>query len=76
VYDENDTTTCIVVNGNRLEADILCREDLEEWQTRKNVKIWYIEFAEICLLISGTHYPNHRKMDRGVTALVELTLLV
>jgi nitrate reductase (NAD(P)H) len=48
VHDEVDTTTCVVVNGNRLEADILCREDLEEWQTRKNVKIWYIEFAEIC----------------------------
>lgn len=44
VQDEVDTTSCIVVNGNRLVDDILCREDLEQWQTRKNVKIWYIVF--------------------------------
>ena len=41
VHDPVDKTTCIVVNGNRFEEDILCREDLEEWHSRKNVKIWY-----------------------------------
>jgi nitrate reductase (NAD(P)H) len=40
VQDEADTTTCIVVNGNRLEEDILCREDLDSWQLRQNIKIW------------------------------------
>lgn len=42
VQDEVDTTQCIVLNGNRKEEDILCREDLESWASCKNVKIWYI----------------------------------
>jgi nitrate reductase (NAD(P)H) len=44
VEDKVDTTTCIVVNGNRREEDILCREDLERWTSRENVKIWYFFF--------------------------------
>ena len=28
--DKNDTTQCIVLNGNRLVEDILCKEDLDE----------------------------------------------
>lgn len=28
--DPSDTTNCIVLNGNRLEEDILCKEDLDE----------------------------------------------
>ena len=39
--DEVDTTQCIVVNGNRFPEDILCKEDLDKWSSRKNVKIWY-----------------------------------
>ena len=42
VQDESDTTTCAVINGNRLEEDIVCREDLDKWDTLKNVKIWYM----------------------------------
>jgi len=40
VEDEVDTTECVVVNGNRLQDDILCRKDLDKWSLRKNVKIW------------------------------------
>lgn len=29
--DPTDTTNCVVLNGNRLEEDILCREDLDEF---------------------------------------------
>jgi nitrate reductase (NAD(P)H) len=47
VQDEVDTTTCIVVNGNRLQEDILCREDLDKWQSRRNVKIWYPIFFSL-----------------------------
>ena len=39
--DEVDSTACVVVYGNRLESDILCREDLDKWQSRKNITIWY-----------------------------------
>jgi nitrate reductase (NAD(P)H) len=53
VQDEVDTTTCVVVNGNRQEEDILCREDLDKWQLRKNVQIWYAVFG--LKLTTGSH---------------------
>ena len=55
VQDEVDTTTCIVVNGNRVEEDILCREDLDKWQSRQNVKIWYDILLFTLKLTTGLH---------------------
>jgi len=31
--DQEDTTKCLVLDGNRLEGDILCREDLDSFNT-------------------------------------------
>lgn len=33
MQDQDDLTTCTVLNGNRLEEDILCREDLDRFAT-------------------------------------------
>lgn len=38
MQDKDDPTTCVVLDGNRLEEDILCREDLDAYVTADSQK--------------------------------------
>lgn len=38
MQDPHDPTTCVVLDGNRLEEDILCRTELENYTTLDNQK--------------------------------------
>ena len=39
--DKEDKTECLLLDSNRWEEDILCRQDLDEYATRDNIDVWH-----------------------------------
>lgn len=39
--DAEDSTECLLLDSNRFEEDILCREDLDKYGTKETIQVWH-----------------------------------
>lgn len=39
--DPEDTTQCLLLDANRFEEDILCREDLDKYSQKDTIEVWH-----------------------------------
>lgn len=59
--DEEDQTECLLLNANRFEDDILCREDLDKYATKETIDVYHT--------LSGKDIPKNWRDGHGTGRL-------
>ncbi|KAF3052394.1 hypothetical protein E8E11_011503 [Didymella keratinophila] len=78
MQDKDDGTRCTLLNGNRLVEDILCKEELDQWQgeNEDRLKILYTltqgpeDWEGLRGRIAGPLLEKHCQRDEGTMVLV------
>lgn len=55
--DAEDATECLLLDANRFEEDILCREDLDKYNTKPTIDVWHT--------LSGKDIPHNWAPGQG-----------